>query len=330
MGSSCRLRQAHAISRESVMNVHAALRSIVSLAVTLLLSTAANAQLFRAYLAVDGNDANPCTLPAPCRLLPAALNAVANGGEVWMLDSANYNTASVTIDKSVSILAVPGAVGSVLATGGPAFAITADGLKVALRNLVIVPLAGGGATNGVSLTGASSISIEDCLLANLPSDAIQVIGTGTLRVVNSVIRNNGGFAAVHQNGASASYSRVQLLGNTNGGVLANGNTATTTTVTLSDSIVTGGSYGAVATTTGAGAVTHALVTRSTVEKTNFALYADSFGVGSATVTVAGSTVVNNTYRWYQTGSGSVVRSFGDNHITLDSLTVGSLSALSRM
>ena len=80
----------------------------------LLLSSSAGAQLFRSYIASDGSDANPCTLPQPCRLLPAALAAVADGGEIWMLDSANYNTGPVTIGKSVAILAVPGAVASVL------------------------------------------------------------------------------------------------------------------------------------------------------------------------------------------------------------------------
>ena len=53
------------------------LRSAFALAATLLLSATAQAQLFRAYLASDGNDANACTLAAPCRLLPAALTAVA-------------------------------------------------------------------------------------------------------------------------------------------------------------------------------------------------------------------------------------------------------------
>ena len=108
------------------MSFRAALRIPFYLLATLLLSTTANAQLFRTYVASDGNDANPCTLPAPCRLLPAALTAVASGGEIWMLDSANYNTATVTIGKSVSILAVPGAVGSVVAIGGPAISITAS------------------------------------------------------------------------------------------------------------------------------------------------------------------------------------------------------------
>jgi hypothetical protein len=47
--------------------------------------------------------------------MPAALAAVADGGQIWMLDSANYNTSPVVIAKSVSILAVPGAVGSLVA-----------------------------------------------------------------------------------------------------------------------------------------------------------------------------------------------------------------------
>ena len=59
--------------------------------------------IFRAYVSSTGNDANPCTLPQPCRLLPAALAVTDDGGEVWMLDSANYNTNFVTIGKSVSM-----------------------------------------------------------------------------------------------------------------------------------------------------------------------------------------------------------------------------------
>src|SRR6187402_2750686 len=110
----------------------------VALACLLLAAGAAHAQIFRAYLASDGSDANPCTLAQPCRLLPAALTAVAGGGEIWMLDSANYNTGTVTIGKSVSILAVPGVVGSIVAlNGGAAISITAAGLKIALRNVAI-------------------------------------------------------------------------------------------------------------------------------------------------------------------------------------------------
>ncbi len=204
-------------------------------------TTGAIAQLFRAYVASNGNDANPCNLPAPCRLLPAALAAVADGGEIWMLDSANYNTATVTIGKSVSILAVPGAVGSVVAVGGPAISITAGGLTAALRNLVIVPLVGGAGTHGVSMTGASNLSIEDSLIANLPDHGVYVTGTGNVKITRTIIRNNGNWAVWLQNGSSATISGTQMLQNGNGAVFAFGTTATTTTAAVSDSVISGGS-----------------------------------------------------------------------------------------
>ena len=56
------------------------LRFLVREALLLLFalsSIAAHAQLFRAYLSLNGSDANPCTLVAPCRLLPAALKVKA-------------------------------------------------------------------------------------------------------------------------------------------------------------------------------------------------------------------------------------------------------------
>ena len=101
--------------------------TLVSLALALMPATA-QAQLFRAYLSSTGNDANPCTVQQPCRLLPAALAAVKDGGEVWIMDSANFNTMPVLIDKSVSILAIPGALGSVVGSGGDAILINTPGL----------------------------------------------------------------------------------------------------------------------------------------------------------------------------------------------------------
>src|ERR1700682_574931 len=89
------------------MNPRKALCSVFLVFATLTICASAQAAgLFRAYLASGGSDSNPCTVAAPCRLLPAALAAVTDGGEIWMLDSANYNTATVSITKSVTILAI--------------------------------------------------------------------------------------------------------------------------------------------------------------------------------------------------------------------------------
>jgi hypothetical protein len=122
---------------------------------------AAHAQLFRAYLSIAGADSTPCTLPAPCRLLPAALAAVASGGEVWMLDSGNFNTGTVDITKSVTILAVPGAVGSLVAPD-LAYAVTlfTGNTRVAFRNVVFRGL--GPNAKAIHHTEAYSLGLEDC------------------------------------------------------------------------------------------------------------------------------------------------------------------------
>ena len=162
-------------------------------AIAAFASVAANAQLFRAYLAPNGSDSNACTLAAPCRLLPTALAAVADGGEVWILDSGNYNTAPVNVTKSVTILAVPGAVGSVVATNGNAFDIGTPGVNVVLRNLVMVPLPNGAAVSGVSVTAAASVIIDNCLIANMPNYGVTVVPTTSVkvRIDNSTIRGAG-------------------------------------------------------------------------------------------------------------------------------------------
>ena len=305
------------------------LRSAFAFAATLLLSATAQAQLFRAYLASDGSDANACILSAPCRLLPAALAAVADGGEIWMLDSANYNAATVTVGKSVSILAVPGAVGSVVAIGGPAISITASGLKVALRNLVVVPFPGGGGTNGVDMTGASTLTIEHSVIANLPSNAVRVVGAGKLKIANTIIRNNGLLPVRLENGVTAEISGTQMLANGAGGLWAIGSIATTaTTATVSDSVVSGGNVAIYAFTSITGADVRIVVTRCTIDAASIALNSETTGVGTASLSVSNSTIANNISAWNQNGTGSVIRTLGNNHIT-DNIgaPVGSLTTV---
>ena len=136
--------------------------------------------VFRAYLSGHGSDSNPCTLLLPCRLLPKAIDAVAIGGEIWMLDSANYNLAPVVVNKSVAILAVPGAIGSVVAFGGSAgaFVINASAVTVSLRNVVVVPYPGVGSADGIVMTAPSTLAIENSLIANLTGNGVNVTGVG--------------------------------------------------------------------------------------------------------------------------------------------------------
>jgi hypothetical protein len=152
---------------------------------------AADAQLFRAYLTVDGLDTNPCNLTQPCRLLPAALAAVADGGEIWMLDSANYNTGPVSIAKSVKILAVPGVLGSIVALGGNAINIATAGVSVTLRNLNIAPFSPANAIHhGVRMTNGAQLALENVHVLDFVSGrGVWVSTPAKVSVLDSVFRN---------------------------------------------------------------------------------------------------------------------------------------------
>jgi hypothetical protein len=299
------------------------LRSASTFFASLLLCTTVHAVgLFRAYLSAGGSDANPCTLELPCRLLPAALNAVASRGEIWMVDSANYGS-NVTVGKSVSILAVPGAAGSVVAkAGGPAITIAANGLQVALRNLVIVSSADATSGNGIHMTGASALTIENCLIANLLGHGVVVSGTGRLRIANTILRNNTAWAVLLANGATAEISGTQMLTNYFGGVNAYGGVASITTATVSDSVISNGGSG-VSSYGGSGVSSYSdvpeasariNVTRSTINGTDYALYThNDADFPSAVITVSYSMIVNNSHAWNQSG-GAMILSLGNNHI----------------
>jgi hypothetical protein len=173
------------------MRIPALRRTLMVLASVLALLGAGTADAaFRTYLASNGLDTDPCTLQQPCRLLPAALAAVDPGGEIWMLDSANFNTGLVNITKSVTILAVPGAVGSVVANSADAMLINAASVKVVLRNLVFLNLAGA-SNNGIYMTAGASLTVIDCQFSNLGNAGIFITDPGMKgHIVRSSFVNN--------------------------------------------------------------------------------------------------------------------------------------------
>jgi hypothetical protein len=153
---------------------------------------------------------------------------------------------------------------------------------------------------------------------------VYVIGTGKVKVTNSIIRNNGNLAVRLENGASGEISGTQMLANGNG-VLVASTTATTTIASVNDSVISGGSYGVYAYTGIAGADSRIFVTRSTIEGTSYALDSFTSGVGSSLVTVSGSTITNNNYAWNVNGAGSVIETAGNNHIRGNTNSGGTLT-----
>jgi hypothetical protein len=299
-------------------------RTALAFLASLLLAGTAQAQLFRTYLSIGGNDANPCTVVAPCRLLPAALAAVASGGEVWMLDSANYNTTTVNITKSVTILAVPGAVGSVVASSADAILIATAGVKVTLRNLVIVPLAGAtGLFNGVHMSLGNSLVVEKCVVANMSNNGIYVHTASGTRVVDSTIRGSGG-TGIWVNGTLAGTTTTldiagtTIDGNSSQGVVANSDDATATVkVGMRDSrVLQTANHGVVAQSAVGGAVLFSASNNILSNNGNAGLGA--FGAG-VKVVASGNTSSGNLYGFVN--SASLFESSGDNTVRNNSTNV---------
>ena len=281
------------------------------IAALLALAAPAQAQIFRAYLESTGSDANPCTLQQPCRLLPAALAAVADGGEVWMLDSANYNAAQVDVTKSVTILAVPGALGSLVATGGgDAIFINTPGVKVALRNLVIVHLTS--SANGVNFSQGAELHVSGCEISGMQTRGIFASAAGGKATIrDTILRDNTLYGVHFAGGITAAVDRVQVRNN------ATGILATTSQVTIANSVIVGNS-------TGVNAFANAGQPRIAIESSVLSgngtgLHASSAQVGDlADVQVSRSILANNTASAIdavQGAAGTVTIVAGANTIT---------------
>src|SRR5437762_8462127 len=68
---------------------------------TLALTSIAQAQATRTWVSGVGNDANPCSLTAPCKTFAGAISKTFINGEIDVLDPGGFGT--VTITKSITI-----------------------------------------------------------------------------------------------------------------------------------------------------------------------------------------------------------------------------------
>src|SRR6266446_6363807 len=88
----------------------------IALAFTVVLpAPPARALNARSFVSGHGNDANACSLAAPCRTFAGAYTKTNAGGEIDVLDTAGYG--SLTITNAISIVN-DGSIASVLVPSG--------------------------------------------------------------------------------------------------------------------------------------------------------------------------------------------------------------------
>jgi hypothetical protein len=255
----------------------------------------------RTYVSGLGTDNNPCTALLPCKSFQAALALTLAGGEIYVLNSADYG--AVTINKAVTITS-EGATAGILATSGNGITISAGPSDVInLRGLDIDGGRSGGI--GIQFSSGQSLNIQKSVVRNFTSSGINFApsGTGTLFVSDTVVLNNGANGIIVGNGSSTvngALSRVIASGN-GVGLSAYGNAVN---MIITDAVAGNNNYGIAANSSAI------MVRNSTVSNNAVGIAADQ----AAIIRVGQSTVTANGTGWRATNAGQV-QSYGNNNVS---------------
>ncbi|MEP7068148.1 MAG: right-handed parallel beta-helix repeat-containing protein [Usitatibacter sp.] len=278
-------------------------------------------RVFVASYGSDANTATNCGFTNPCRGFTAAMTVVDPGGEVVALDAAGYG--AVTITKSVTLTANPGFYAGIAASGGNAVTIATAAVKVTLRGLNIN---GVGALNGVSMTNGAGLSIENCVISNFSTDAVYVNATATVRIIDSLIRDNE-FGIVLQGAATADIAHTKILGNASAGLLVFSQTASSTaSATVTDSVLAKNNVNVHAFETVASALNRIVVIRSSITNGTYGLRSQ-FAGGPTVISVSESLVAGNSTGFSQEGAGSTLESLGNNTARFNGPDVGTVTSI---
>jgi polygalacturonase len=135
------------------------------------------------WVSNNGDDGNDCTVASPCLTFAGAMAQTAAGGEISCLNSGSYiTTTGLTITNSLTIDCngvLAWANGDVESFTGDAITINGSGIVVHLRNLSISGLSTTAFSNtlnhnGVTVTAAALVNIENCFINNFTQSGINV------------------------------------------------------------------------------------------------------------------------------------------------------------
>jgi parallel beta helix pectate lyase-like protein len=285
---------------------------LASFGLLVLVSVSASATLSqRTFVSSTGSDAATCARNDPCRNFLAAVNAVAPGGEVVVLDSAGYGP--VVLSKAVSIIAPGGVYAGVTAfSGATAIDITAGASdSITLRGLTLNGLS---AEFGLHIVTAHDVLVSDCVITGFDHDtsaagvAIVPSATTQVHLSQSVLKKNyNGLYAFSSTGISnVSISGVRIETNAGHGLSAEDGSS----LMVSDSVASGNGGAGFNVFSGAAAAGMTVV-HSVSSHNNSGFL--SQGANTATLFVSGSTAAYNGTGFSTFGSGTFF-SLGNNTV----------------
>jgi len=285
------------------------------LALVAVLSAApAQAQRDRVFVASYGNDSNPCTFGSPCKTFQAAVDAVAQGGEVTAIDSAGFGT--ITINHSVTITS-PNGVEAGIATPQFGTAITINAASSDIVHLNGLTLDGiGGATYGIEFNSGGILDVQNSVIRNFGYAGVAFVpnASSDLAISNTHFANDYNGIIIDPTGSgvavTAALDHVESENNNASGFHAVGTDSTgTIQATLSNSMFAHNWVGVLGESASGQATITVMVRFCTVSNSMFAGVRTVVGT---TIRISKSTITGNL-----TGldvSAGTIDSYGDNNI----------------
>lgn len=286
------------------------LNTLAFFAFSLALASAARA-LPQTYVAMSGNDANPCSFASPCRTFKEALSKADAGGEIIALETGIYGVVSIT--KAISIIAPPG-VHAAIAPQANVIAVSVQaGAQdvVVLRNLSI---SGIGVNRGVDFKSGAELHVENCVIKGFNIGLF--LGAPSLSYVkDTTIRNVGdGIRVSTASGEAKAFIEHCRFEGYSEGVAAINNAH----VVIRDSTLLGRSrdfnvtLGGIVAAPTSGPLTTIVVENCLVSNNHFGILALPNGAG-ATIDVSQTMISENGVGLYNFGPGQIT-SFGNNRL----------------
>jgi hypothetical protein len=263
----------------------------IAFALSLFSVTGAATTAKRTFVASTGNDANPCSITAPCRGFTRAITQTSASGEVVVLDSAGYGV--VTIKQSVSIIAPAGIYAGISVFSGDGVTVNAPGATVVLRGISIN---GQGSRYGIFVQAAARLRIENCIISELGSGGIHFTATGAeMIVLDTIVRDNGGSGiGVIADGASIDLHHVRIEHHSYDGfhiTPAPGSLGVRATIT--DSVFTHNGGDGISADSVSGATITLVVERSVMSNNGTNGFRAAASAGSGVATLSRNTVNDN-------------------------------------
>ena len=226
-------------------------------------------------------------------MLTAALAKTAPGGEIIVLDSAGYGP--VVINKPVSIVAPPGVYAGISVSTGHGIDVNPGAGNVTLRGLTINGLGG---DIGINFMSGSALFVENCVVTGFTNMGLNVIAPAAANVYvrDSTFRGNfnGAFFGTTAGATGLLRTQVERSVFENNATAGIGFTGGGSNATISDSRLTGGTWGLYVNPGIGGAVTNVEARGATIAKNaTSGVRVGGIAGTSAVLNLASSQVTNN-------------------------------------